>query len=323
MFSSTMNSPKAPAVTIIGGGPVGCYAGHLLAREHINTTIIDVLQNQLFPEGEQREPDKEVLRYREALLMGYREQKKIGISNRLILSIHKELIPNGDQGYRRQQNRITNSSTGEVIYTPPIASSLPSLIGNWEKYVNDKSLSPDPLVSCAVAHYQFEAIHPFSDGNGRTGRILMVLQLVDRGLLRFPILFISGYINKHRSKYYRVLRNVTARGEWDAYLAFMLKGYYEQAKETKELLLKIRELFFEYKKVIKSDFRNIYSADLVELMFSYPVLSPVKLARKLGIHYTTASRHLRSLTERGLLSDLRFRNYHLFVNEKLLAILSR
>ncbi|MCU0680627.1 MAG: Fic family protein, partial [Planctomycetes bacterium] len=215
-----------------------------------------------------------------------------------------------------------NSKTGEILYTPPIQTKIPELIGNWEKYVNDNK-ELDPLIRVAIAHQQFESIHPFMDGNGRTGRILMVLQLVKEGLLELPILFISGYINKNRTEYYQLLRDVTTKNNWHQYIAFMLQGFYLQAKETKETLKEVNEYRYELKQRIKTDFSKIYSADLLEVLFSFPVITPTKLASEMEIHYTTASRHLSILSDAGILHSLKTGRNHLFINRKLVSILSK
>ena len=291
--------------------------------ENINTTVVDVLQNQLFPEDEQTQPDKEVLRYRDAILWGNEHLKQNPISTRLITGVQKKLIPSTHGEYRKQQNQIVNSSTKEVLYTPPVLSQIPSLMSNWENFVNQLSDDIDPLVRCAIAHYQFEAIHPFEDGNGRTGRILMVLQLIQDKILTLPILYISGYINSNRSEYYRLLREVTSNKNWDQFIIFMLKGFYLQAKDTKENLFKIMTLYFEFKDTLKKEHKKIYSAELVETLFSYPIITPVRLAKELGMHYTTTSRHLWQLAKAGLLKEDKSGKYQLFVNERLLKIMKK
>jgi Fic family protein len=197
----------------------------------------EALQAQLFPEAEQKKPNKEVLRYRNAIVWGFENLKKVPISTRLILGIHKKLLSDQSSGYRKTQNRIANSATGAVIYTPPAANELPRLLGNWEQFVNREEDGIDPLVKVAIAHYQFEAIHPFGDGNGRTGRILMVLQLIQQKLLALPILYVSGYINKNRSEYYRLLLAVRADEGWYNLILYMLKAFHQQAQETKSTLL--------------------------------------------------------------------------------------
>jgi len=291
--------------------------------ENINTTLADVLQWQLFPESEQRQPDKEVLRYREAMNWGFLNFEKYALSSRLITGIQSRLIPDGNGQYRREQNQIANLASRESLYTPPIASDIPALIGNWENYVNAMDESLDPLIRAAIAHYQFEAIHPFRDGNGRTGRILMVLQLIQSGLLQFPVLYVSGYINQNRSEYYRRLLAVTAEGKWHEFIEYMLTGFYEKAKETREDLTKITRLLGEVKEQVKVQNKKIYSADLVEALFTYPVITPTKLASQLNKHYTTTSKYLAQLTEMGILKEAVVGKYHLFANHKLLKILSK
>jgi Fic family protein len=291
--------------------------------ENINTTLADVLQWQLFPEAEQREPDKEVLRYHEAMIWGFDHYEKYALSSRLITGIQSRLMPDGNGQYRREQNQIANFATRESLYTPPIASDIPALIGNWENYVNATDESVDPLIRAAIAHYQFEAIHPFRDGNGRTGRILMVLQLIQSGLLQFPILYISGYINQNRSEYYRRLRGVTTDGNWHDFIEYMLEGFYVKAAETHQDLTNITRLFNEVKAQLKSENNKIYSADLVEALFTYPVITPTKLASQLNKHYTTTSKYLAQLTEMGILKEAIVGKYHLFANHKLLKILSK
>jgi Fic family protein len=290
--------------------------------ENINTTVANVLENQLLPEDEQNKPDKEVLQYREALYWGMQNLGDLSLSNRMILGIHKKLLKKEGGAYRTTQNHIVNSKTGEILFTPPVQSQISSLVGNWEKYVNeDKDL--DPLIRAAIAHQQFESIHPFDDGNGRTGRILMVLQLVRDQILELPILFISGYINKNRNEYYRLLRDVSMSNNWHDYIAFILQGFYLQAKETKETLRKVAILHKDLKQKIKTEYSKIYSADLLEALFSYPVIIPTKLASELNIHYTTASKHLSILAKAGILDSMKVGRNHFFINKKLVSILSK
>lgn len=291
--------------------------------ENINTTVINVLENQLFPVDEQRQPDKEVLRYKDAIFAGSASLKKHRLSTRTILEIQKVLIPDSPEGYRKNQNGIKNSSTKKIIYTPPVAAKIPELMGNLEKLMNGTLDGLDPLVMCAICHYQFEAIHPFSDGNGRTGRILMVLFLVGAGILTDPTLFISGYINSNRNEYYQRLNEVTSKGNWRDYLLFMLQGFYLQAKETKQLLFEIMTTFYELKKYLKTNFKLMYSADLVETLFSYPVITPAKLSSELGIGWDTASKYLNKLAKSDILAEKKVGKYHLFVNKDLVKIIHK
>ncbi|MFA6604314.1 MAG: Fic family protein [Patescibacteria group bacterium] len=288
--------------------------------ENIHTTVAEVLQQQLFPEAERRGADKEVLRYREAIMQGFVELDKLPVSSRLIVDIARMLVPSAG-GYRKTQNFIHNSVTNEIIYTPPPANEMSRLIGNLENFINDKGLDVDPLIKSAVAHYQFEAIHPFGDGNGRTGRILMVLYLVQEHLLHYPILYISGYINKHRPEYYRLLLEVTRAGRWEDFILFMLEGFYQQAKETKDTLFDMTTEFFQYKKETKEKLPNIYSSELVEQLFSHPVTNPAALGKALNVHYVTAGKYLKALATAGYLKESWHGKYHLYTNKRLLDVL--
>jgi Fic family protein len=289
--------------------------------ENINTTVERVLQLQLFPERERRQPDKEVLRYRDALLWGYEQMKSVPLSTRLILGIHQRLVPDGAPGYRRTQNSIQNSVTGETLYSPPAASQIDRLMSNWENFLHSKGDGIDPVIKCAVAHYQFEAIHPFGDGNGRVGRILMVLYLIQEQLLGQPTLFLSGYINRNRGEYYRVLLGVSEIQAWPELVLFLLDAVCQQAAETKQTFFRVMELRRELREAIRNEHRKIYSADLVDCLFSYPVITPVKLGQILGMHYTTATRHLTALSKAGILKDAFHKKYHLFVNHRLMEII--
>ena len=201
------------------------------------------------------------------------------------------------------------------------ADDIPRLIGNWENYVNMPDEHVDPLIRAIIAHYQFEAIHPFRDGNGRTGRILIILQLIQSGLLSLPVLYISGYINRNRSDYYRHLLAVTTDGKWHDFIEYMLQGFYLQAKETREDLKKITVLFDELKEQIRTKNKKLYSADLVEALFTYPIISPTKLASVLNKHYATTSKYLTQLADMGILKEATVGKYHLFANHRLLKIL--
>lgn len=291
--------------------------------ENINTTMEEALQAQLLPKAEQKKPDKEVLRYRDAILWGFENLKKIPVSTRLILGIQKKLLPDQAPGYRKTQNRIANRATGEVIYTPPPANELPRLLSNWEQFVNNEEDGIDPLVKAAIAHYQFEAIHPFGDGNGRTGRILMVLQLIQQRLLSLPILYISGYINKNRSEYYKLLQTVRADEGWHNFILYLLKGFHQQALETKTTLFRIMELLEKTRQHLKKKHRKIYSAELVEALFAQPIITPVNLGKKLDVNYRTASRYLAELAIGKVLHESYVGKYHLYANKPLLKLMKQ
>lgn len=291
--------------------------------ENIHTTVESALQQELFPEAERRDADKEVLRYGEAMRWGTEQLTTLPLSSRLIVGIQQRLMPQLAPGYRTTPNRIVNSATQRAIFTPPRASDIPRLIGNWENFINDEDSVFDPLLRCAIGHYQFEAIHPFGDGNGRTGRILMVLQLVQQGLLNQPTLFISGYINAHRQEYYRLLASVTNQGQWSGFLLFMLEGFYQQARETKATLLAVMQQLQEFKQQLRASDQRRVPFELAEHVFSHPITTPVQTGRELGVHYKTASKHLAQLVAAGLLENKQVGRYQLYLNRPLLTILNR
>jgi Fic family protein len=219
------------------------------------------------------------------------------------------------------QNQIINTGTNTIVYTPPPAHELPRLLGNWEKFVNNSDDRIDPLVKAAIAHYQFEAIHPFGDGNGRAGRILMIMQLIQSKLLSMPILYMSGYINKNRDEYYSLLRAVRTDDAWCDLIGYMLRGFHEQARETKLTLFKVMALLEKTREHVKLTHRKIYSSELIEAMFSLPFITPVTLGKKLDVNYRTASRYLSELAKGKVLIDSYVGKYHLYANVALLKLL--
>ncbi|WP_246028359.1 Fic family protein [Leptospira fletcheri] len=226
-------------------------------------------------------------------------------------------------GIRKTQNRIINQVTGEIIYTPPEAREIPDLISNLEKFIHDESIRLDPLVCAGLVHYQFEAIHPFPDGNGRTGRILIVLQLIQLGILNLPKLYIRGCINRHRETYYKFLNKISFQVGWVPSIQFMLEAFLSQALETIKVLFDILSLFLELKEIFKDRFPNIARSNMLETIFSHPVIAPVKLGELLNVHYTTATKYLTELREARILHDLISGKYHFYLNHRLLGVLSK
>lgn len=289
--------------------------------ENIHTTLVDALQNALFPEIERTQPDKEVLRYREALIWGFEEVRNgMPLVSRMIVGIQEKLIPQ-DGRYRHSQNVIWNPATQDVVFVPPKANQLNKLIRDWEIFVNSAS-EIDPLIRIAIAHYQFECIHPFDDGNGRTGRILMVLDLVSKNLLNLPILYLSGYISANKGDYYQALQSIRETGSWNKYLEFMLQAFAVQANVTSSVFLDIMVLLEKQKSTFKEKLPKIYSREILEELFTSPVVSPMSLSKKLDIHYTTASRYLKEMVAAGLLVTSKVGKNQLYFNRELIRILS-
>ena len=289
--------------------------------ENIHTTLEEVLQQTLFPEAEQRPENKEVLRYSDAVHWAFASMKKIPISTRLILGIQQRLMLGKNVGLRQNQNRIIDQRKNETIYTPPSAEKIPALLSNLEKFIHAKDLL-DPLVKTAIAHYQFEAIHPFPDGNGRTGRILMVLQLIHHDILSYPILYISGYVNANKSEYYKQLRNVSSSDSWIDFVQFMLTAFIDQALDTKRLLFDVLKLYDELGEVLKTKHPLLSRSGILDTLFSSPIVTPVRLSEILGVHYSTATRYLNELRDAGILKDFIVGKYHLYMHHKLLRILT-
>lgn len=287
--------------------------------ENIVTTLADVLKAQLFTEAEQGAQEREVLRYNRALSRGLSMLETVPIGSRLIVDVHDSLIPD-EKGYRKTQNALVKDRTREVIYMPPAANHIPSLITDLEKFIHDNE-DIDPLLKTIMAHYQFEAILPFGDGNGRTGRILMVLCLKHFGLLDLPVLFISGYINSNKDEYYATIKNVTDTGDWDPFISYMLRAFKEQAVESTQLLLKIKDLHEKTKREIRASLPKIYSRDLVDAIFSQPFITPTRYGEVLGVTYQTGSSHLKDLEEKGFMDSFRVGRYLLFANKPLLQLL--
>ena len=290
--------------------------------EDIHTTVENVLEGQILPESELNGADKEVRRYSEAMSFGYKEFKEIGLTTRTILGIHDKLIP-GSSGYRKQQNAIMNDRTGEKVYTPPLAIDIGTHIGRWENYVNaEKKDSIDPLIRCALSHYQFEAIHPFGDGNGRTGRILLSLQLVSEDLLNYPVLYVSGYLNKNRAEYYKTLMGVTVDQDWESFVLFMLAGFALQAEKTKLKLFQMMAHYEELIALIREKHTKMNAVETVNHLFAYPVTNPTIFSKTMNMHYQTASKHLNDLKASGILRDVKMGKNHIYYNVPLFKMIT-
>lgn len=281
------------------------------AIENIHTTIDSVMQDAVSPAQMKREANKEVLNYRNALIKGF--FSKLPVATRLFLQLHKDIIPEVGGRYRQQQNAIKNVATDETIYTPPRASRVSGLMGGLENFLHNEDKA-DPLVKAVMGHYQFEAIHPFSDGNGRVGRISFVLYLVEQELLQWPVLFLSGYLLSNRDEYYRRLLEVTSDGKWEEYLVFMLKGISLQAQKTIELSRKALATSRMLEDKIKDLPGHVQAGDLVKELFWFPYINASLLAEQLGIAYTTATAYLKRLEEAGIVTDLGKKGrYHVYV----------
>ncbi|HMQ49661.1 MAG TPA: Fic family protein [Saprospiraceae bacterium] len=265
---------------------------------------------------------KEVLRYREALLTGYRFLSEKGfISTNAIVKIQQVLEENSAGIRRLPGTALRNAATGTVIYTPPDNhNTLLQLMKNLEDYLHEED-DLSPFIRLSVQHYQFESIHPFYDGNGRTGRILNVLFLIMNGLLDRPILYLSKFIIAHKADYYRLLQEVRTRQNWEEWIRYMCRAVEVTALETIGQIDQINHLFELTAERIRSENPKMYSKDLVELLFVQPYCRIDNVIEQLGVSRPTASRYLKALSDAGILSTRQVWKETFFMHEALLQVL--
>ena len=269
---------------------------------------------------------KEVQNYKEALLLGYERVRK----NKLfilqdIIEI-QEIITGNSAGVRKQLGTVLkNEKTGEVIYTPPQNyDEIMQLLNNLFEYINDDSLEDyDPLVKMALIHFQFESIHPFYDGNGRSGRILNVLYLVLKDLLELPILYLSSYIIKHKSDYYRLLQEVREKQNYDEWILYMLDAVEVTANNTCTLIENIEKLMQKTQVKLQEKLPKIYSKDLVEVLFLHPYTKIEFLVNRMRLHRHTASKYLKEIEKIGLVKEVKIGRSRYFINIELFEYLKK
>jgi Fic family protein len=269
------------------------------------------------------EATKETLRYRTALFHGYREIRSRPLTTNVAVSICRA-IKNIDLDVRRTPGTaLRNSKTGQTIYTPPEGESvLRSKLANWEKFLHE-AVDIDPLIRMAVAHYQFEAIHPLTDGNGRTGRIINILFLIEQDLLDLPILYLSRYINAHRNDYYRLLLEVTTRQAWEPWLLYMLSAVEDTARWTFDKIKAIKSLMEEAVRHVSANMANLYSRELVEIVFTQPYCRIGNLVEAGIGNRNTAAKYLKELTSGGVLEARKEGREVLYINTRFLELLMK
>jgi Fic family protein len=265
---------------------------------------------------------REALRYRAALLEGVRALKRRPLATRTSEAICTQ-IKGAEMAVRKVPGTALSKASGEIVYTPPEGEALlRELLANWERFLHaDDAL--DPLVRMAVAHYQFEAIHPFTDGNGRTGRILNSLFLVEEGLLPQPILYLSRYIIAHKADYYRLLLSVTSDGAWEEWILYMLRAVAETAAWTTAKIGAIRRLSAATADHVRHAVPKIYSRELVDLIFEQPYCRIANIVEAGIAGRQAASRYLKALVRAGVLREQAFGKEKLFVHPKLMSLLTR
>ncbi|QGY28878.1 Fic family protein [Pantoea cypripedii] len=292
--------------------------------ENIVTTHDELYKANLFQEAITTPATKEVQDYAFALKQGFhtaRQNKLIRIGD--ILAVQQQLEHNNAGLRRLPGTDLKNASTGEIIYTPPQhAGEIASLMDNLITFINDDSMcEADPLVKMAIIHHQFESIHPFYDGNGRTGRILNILYLVVKDLLNLPVLYLSRFIIHHKAAYYANLQAVRDSGNWEPWLLFMLDGVIDTAKNTISLITQMKTLMASVKHGIREQLPKIYSQDLLNNLFNHPYTKIEFIVEELGVTRITATKYLEQLVERGFLSKQKVGRANYYINEPLCKLI--
>ena len=295
------------------------------AVENIITTHDELFKAELNFTGWQSAAAKEVQNYAAALKKGFDlvEQSEMITSNH-ILKI-QSVLENNKAGYRRLPGTVLkNIQTGEVVFTPPQDyDEIVSAMSNLVAFMNDDSLSDaDPLIKMAVIHFQFESIHPFYDGNGRTGRIINILYLIRNSFLHLPILYLSRYIIENKNQYYQLLQDVREKNEWEPWILFMLEGVEKTSQDTISLILEIKKLMMDYKHRIRAGYK-FYSQELINNLFRHPYTKIEFIQKDLGVSRVTASAYLNRLAEDGLLTKKKLGVGNYYVNEPLVKLFSR
>jgi len=224
---------------------------------------------------------------------------------------------------RTPGTQLANDRTGEVVYTPPEGEArLRDMLANWERFLHNQT-DLDPLIRMAVGHYQFEAIHPFTDGNGRTGRVLNILYLIQEELLNLPILYLSRHVIAHKADYYRLLLSVTRDEAWEPWLLFMLQAVADTSKWTTGKIAAIRALAEHTTEHVRTRLPKIYTRELVDVIFEQPYCRIGNLVDKGIAQRQAASRYLHDLAALGVLREMPFGKEKLFIHPKLMQLLSR
>lgn len=289
--------------------------------ENIVTTN-DALFREASQADEASDPaTKEALRYRSALFSGYEALKSRPLTARTAIDVCSQIKGVAMDVRKTPGTNLKNTFTGEVIYTPPEGEAvLRDLLGNWEIFANAED-DIDPLIRMAALHYQFEAIHPFADGNGRTGRILNILVLIQAGLLDIPTLYLSRHIVRTKSDYYRLLQGVTIKGEWEPWLLYMLTAVETTATWTNAKIRAIRDLMANTAEYTKNKAPGAYSRELIEVIFAQPYTRIAHLTERGIAQRVSASRYLKQLVDIGVLAEEKRGTHKLFINRKYMDLL--
>lgn len=294
------------------------------AIENIIITHDDLYKSELNLDSFKSLNAKEVQNYIAATKTGFDLISKTGLlTNRIVLKI-QEILEGNKAGFRKLPGTtLKNTSTGEIICTPPQdPAEIKELMSILETFINNKEPCDfDPIVKMAIMHYQFESIHPFYDGNGRTGRIINILYLIQEKLQDLPILYLSNYIIKNKSDYYQLLQEVRTKNNWEEWLLFMIKAVNQTSRETIDLIIKIRELMMNYKHILRDNYK-FYSQDLLNNLFKHPYTKIEFIQRDLNVSRITAAHYLNQLADDKLLTKKKLGTANYYINDPLFKLLS-
>lgn len=294
------------------------------AIENIITTQDELFKASVSDKGTDNPATKEVMYYKDALWFGFEQiNQKPLLTTNLFISI-MQVIKENRSGIRNAPGtQLKNPATGQVVYTPPEGEAvIREKLKNLEDFIHAED-GIDPLIKMAVIHYQFEAIHPFFDGNGRTGRIILLLYLKLMGLLDLPALYMSDYIIRHKNNYYTHLRQVTEAGKWQEWILFMLDMVEQTALKGRRQITGIENLMLQMSSEVQQKLPKIYSKDLVELLFKLPYTKRLQLERAGLGNLKTVGNYLKELEEAGFLKSEQVGKEKLYLNYKLLDILQQ
>lgn len=295
--------------------------------ENIVTTTDQMFLFDGIPESDADPSTKEALRYRAALWEGFHALAEKPLSTNTAVQICRSIKGVDMQIRKTPGTTLTAGRSGRVVYTPPEGEPLlREKLGNWERWMHGVlpgSEDIEPLVRMAVGHYQFEAIHPFTDGNGRTGRVINLLYLVQQGLLDIPVLYLSRHILRHRAAYYDGLQAVTQSGEWEQWILYMLEGVTSTARWTMNKIMSVRELLEATADRMRRDAPAIYSRELAELVFVRPYCRITHVVDAGLAKRQTASVYLKELARIGILAEHKVGREKIFINPEFLALLKK
>ncbi|MCK5522425.1 MAG: Fic family protein [Thiomargarita sp.] len=292
------------------------------AIENIITTYDEIYKQNLFTDLIKNPAVKEVENYAHALKTGFQLIKQQGfLSLNHICTIQQEIVQN-KAGFRKQLIQLKNEQTGEIIYTPPQNPHIINqLLNNLEQYINVPNDELDPLIRMAIIHYQFESIHPFYDGNGRTGRIINILYLNLHQLLDLPALYLSRYITRNKANYYRLLQEVREKNNWEDWIYYMLDAVEQTSEQTITLILEIKTIMMDYKNRLRKALPKIYSQDLLNNLFKHPYTKIAFIEEDLNISRKTATKYLDILVEHGFLQKEKVWKTSYYINQPLLNLI--